>query len=114
MLLTRTAAQGRLSELLQSEPKLNDVDRYMRTFGFRRTAERAVIRLNQLQRKRLQAYCDGVNAYVENTYGKLMEMYLVGMDYTPWTVADALSLVAVRLVFRFVLSCVDERRCIWH
>jgi penicillin amidase len=90
MEISRRAASGRLSEILGEETMA--IDRLQRTFGHRRMAEEAVKNLDMDTRIRLQAYCNGINAWAEWTGAMPFEFYLAGIDFEPWTPVDCLAL----------------------
>ena len=93
----RHTTAGRLSELF-GEATL-DVDTTVRTMGWRRVAERELSRLSPRTKAYLQAYSDGVNAYIgRHTPAEMSLEYTVlargGLhDYEPepWTPADSVS-----------------------
>lgn len=92
----RHVTAGRLAELV-GEPAV-EADTLIRTFGWRRVAEQEWELLDQQTRDWLQAYADGVNAYVE---GRAVES--LGVEYTllglqldvtepePWDPVDSLA-----------------------
>jgi penicillin amidase len=92
----RHITSGRLSEMFGSTTL--ETDEYVRTLGWRRTAAQAIPQLQPRTREALQAYADGVNAYV-NTHSlshMSLEYTLLeagGLDYhpEPWTPVDSLS-----------------------
>ena len=95
--LRRHITAGRLSELV-GEAGI-DTDRVIRTLGWRRVAEAELPRLQPATRRYLQAYADGVNAYIDRQ-GSASEMSLeyaiLGQrvpDYRVerWTPADSLA-----------------------
>ena len=61
----RHVTSGRLSELVGAVPEALAADKVIRTFGWRRVAEQEWSLLEQSTRDALQAYADGVNAYLE-------------------------------------------------
>jgi len=86
--LTRRQVSGDLAELLGSGLLGSDIQN--RTIGLRRAAERSVGALSTREQDLLQAYADGVNAYLENNplpieYG-LLELTLA----RPWDIVDSL------------------------
>jgi penicillin amidase len=90
MHFNRTVASGRLSSLFGPGPL--DADRYLRTVGLRRAAERDLPLLSADTRAILQAYADGVNAYLASHRGKLpIEFTLLGVKPEPWTPIDSLA-----------------------
>ena len=87
----RRVATGRLSELF-GVPALES-DRFLRTLGMARAAERAVPELCAECRVRIDAYVAGVNAAVGSWKGPLPpEFLLLRTRPDPWTVTDALSI----------------------
>lgn len=95
----RRAAAGRLAQVLG--PAALPHDRLMRTLGLYRLAEANFVRLSDPARAALQAYAQGVNAYLQTHRGAWPpEYYLLGMRPEPWRPADSLAwarLMALRL-----------------
>jgi penicillin G amidase len=91
MELTRLFAQGRICELAGDKARALDIR--MRTIGFFRHAKIQAGVLAPEPRHLLQRYVDGVNAYIE-TRKKThhLEFKLAGIQPTPWTIEDSLSL----------------------
>jgi len=86
---TRRLGAGRLSEVA-GEPTVK-LDKIMRTLGLYRTAEANLAALTPAGRAALDAYADGVNAYIEGHEGPWpAEFYVLGYDPEPWTPADSL------------------------
>ncbi|MFV0253578.1 MAG: penicillin acylase family protein [Beutenbergiaceae bacterium] len=92
----RHLTAGRLSELIGA-PGL-DADRVIRTLGWRYVAEQEWQLLSPDTRDYLQAYADGVNAYIESREpGQLaLEYTVLGMqvevtDVEPWDPIDSLA-----------------------
>lgn len=92
----RHITAGRLSELF-GETTL-ETDKFVRTMGWRRVAERELALLETETRDALEAYADGVNAYLEDRpLSKVSVEYsllkLGGLDYEPeeWTPIDSLA-----------------------
>jgi penicillin amidase len=97
--LTRRQASGTLAELVGNTALASDVE--LRTIGLRRAAERSLAALSDETRDLLQAYADGVNAYVAShplppEYG-LLEL----ATFEPWTPTDS---VVVAKAIAFSLS----------
>lgn len=95
--LQRRYTSGRLAELL-GEPGLAS-DKLVRTLGWRRVAERELPMLEPATRQYLQAYADGVNAYLRGA-GKpasiSLEYVLISRTNSSfriedWTPVDSLS-----------------------
>ena len=96
----RHVTAGRLAELF-GEAQV-PTDAFLRTLGWRRVAEQEWSRLPGELRGHLQAYADGVNAWIEQTGGaepsgaKSLEYTVLGLlnsDYTvePWSPVEALA-----------------------
>lgn len=95
--LRRHVTAGRLSEMVGSSGV--DTDKVIRTMGWRRVAEQELPKLAPETRQYLQAYADGVNAYIKQA-GSPENMSL---EYTvlarrnpnyrvePWTPVDSLA-----------------------
>ncbi len=85
----RRVGAGRLSEVL-GEATL-ETDRFLRTLGVYRVAERTLPNLSAETRGALDAYAGGVNAFLEGRRGALPPEFLV-LGYTPepWKSADSL------------------------
>jgi penicillin amidase len=87
--VTRRSASGTLAELL-GKPALN-ADVQSRTIGLRRAAERTWDAASQDLRADLQAYTDGVNAYVAD-HPLPPEYAALGLtSFEPWTPIDSLT-----------------------
>ena len=92
----RHVTAGRLSEIFGEETL--ETDKFIRTMGWRRVAERELSRLDPRTVDYLEAFSAGVNAYLESRsptemsleYGVLA---LNGLDYVPeeWTPVDSLA-----------------------
>jgi len=89
MEMSRSAGLGRLSEMLG--PDTLSIDRYFRTLGFADRAASAWDKLDTDTRAALQAYADGVNAYLSTHKGALPpEFLIVGITPEPWSPVDTL------------------------
>lgn len=85
----RRMASGRLSEILGGMTLR--LDRYLRTMGSRRSAERDYEALTQETRDLLQAYCDGVNAFIDTHRGRYpVEYSIFRVSPAPWEPVDIL------------------------
>ena len=85
--MSRRYASGELSEIL-GEPFLR-LDRRQRVLGLRATAERMVAATSPEQRAQVQAYVDGVNAFLRSHTGRLpLEFRVLRYQPRPWTLAD--------------------------
>ncbi len=92
----RHVTAGRLSELLGEATV--ETDMYVRAMGWRRVAQREFDLLAPATRRYLQAYSEGVNAYLAGKSAtELSVEYTVlglgGLDYKPekWTPVDSLA-----------------------
>ena len=92
----RHATAGRLAELFGEDAV--DTDRVVRTLGWRQVAEQELTVLEPRTRDLLDAYAEGVNAYLEDrSLSELSLEYAVldvsGLDYTPeaWTAVDSIA-----------------------
>ena len=94
--IRRHVTAGRLSELFGEETL--ETDRVIRTMGWRRVAEREWAVIEPRTRQALEAYADGVNAYLDSRGPSRLAveyslLQLGGLDYTPepWTPVDSLA-----------------------
>jgi len=82
--LGRRAGEGRLSELFGEATV--PFDRMFRIVGIRRTAEAIAAGMNPGSMNRLQAYADGVNAFISSARGRYpAEFDLLRYEPEPWT-----------------------------
>ena len=100
--VSRREASGTLAELLGPAALAQDVQ--LRTIGLRRAAVRTISVISPRAHAALQAYADGVNAYVATHPGSLPPEYgaLELTQFEPWTVTDSLAvgkLIAFGLSF---------------
>jgi len=85
----RRSGTGTLSEILGSSAL--DSDRFIRTVGWHRTAAQELELYNEMELGVLDAYAEGVNAYIEQNSGNLgLEFTVLGLtgvrfDPEPWT-----------------------------
>jgi len=92
MQLTRLYAAGRISELIG--PQGRDLDLRMRTIGVLRLAKKQAALLDEKNRRVIQRYVDGVNAFIRLCPGDLpLEFKLAGIEAEPWRVEDSLSIL---------------------
>ncbi|MCF6139004.1 penicillin acylase family protein [Pseudalkalibacillus berkeleyi] len=91
--LSRRLASGQLSEVI-GEATL-DRDRFFRTLGLRRAAERSLDQYSEEARNVLNWYTDGVNAYIKEAIdkNKLPPEYTI-LDFEPkkWSPVDSLTI----------------------
>ena len=87
MEMNRRIGAGRLAEVLG--PAALGTDRLLRTLGLHRRAEATLPNLDPGARRRIDAYVNGVNAWLETREGPLPpEFLIVGFEPEPWTAAD--------------------------
>lgn len=93
MEMSRRAIAGRLSELFG--PSTLRIDIMMRTIGLYRAAEAAVAHLTPGGRAVLQAYADGVNAYIAQYQGRWPIEFVLAGDTAPepWRPADSVAIL---------------------
>lgn len=89
--MNRRIASGRMAEILG--PKALNIDRFLRTIGVRRSAERTLAALSPETRADLDAYAKGINAYLAKRRGPLPpEFLLTGAPAPePWQPVDSLG-----------------------
>jgi len=89
--MNRRIPAGRMAEILG--PNAVDTDRFLRTLGVRRNAEKILTNLSPETRASLEAYARGVNAYLENRSGPLpAEFILTGAPSpAPWQPVDSIG-----------------------
>jgi penicillin amidase len=92
----RHATAGRLAEMFGKDAL--ESDEYVRTMGWRRVAEKELALVTPETRAALEAYADGVNAYLDShSSSQIAVEYTVlnadGLHYQPehWTPADSVS-----------------------
>jgi penicillin amidase len=85
----RRIASGRLSEILG--PRAVPTDRFLRTIGFRRAAERALASLSPETRRLLDAYARGANAYLTADRARPIEYRLLRAAPEPFQPVDSLA-----------------------
>lgn len=96
MELNRRTATGRLSELFG--PMALDTDRAARTFGYARLGVGDLKLLDAGTRAGMQAYTDGINAFLNQPGRKLpVEFTLLGIQPEPWKLEE--SMAFSRLMF---------------
>ncbi|GAF13545.1 penicillin acylase II [Bacillus sp. JCM 19045] len=91
--LSRRQASGQLAEVIGSS--MLDQDKFFRTFGLRRAAEASIDAYDAETYSYLQAYADGVNAFMNQAIdaGELpLEFRLAGYEPTPWEPLDSLTI----------------------
>ena len=96
MEVLRRTAQGRLAEMF-GEPAA-DTDVFLRTMGMARTAERSLAALKPETRAILEAYANGVNAYLNRELARLEpplppEFMIFSHRPEPWAPADSVAIM---------------------
>jgi penicillin amidase len=93
--ISRRAGQGRLSEILGSSAL--KFDRLFRTIGILRIAEKLEQNLRPDSRRVLEAYSEGVNAFIESHHGKYPVEFDM-LNYSPEKWKPVHSLLVARLM----------------
>ncbi|RLQ91632.1 penicillin acylase family protein [Falsibacillus albus] len=91
--LSRRQASGRLSEVIGASTI--DRDKFFRTLGLRRAAEASYNNYSEKAKEVLQAFADGVNAYIKDAEKeKKLPIEFTLLDYKPdsWTPTDSLTI----------------------
>ncbi|KGX84299.1 penicillin acylase family protein [Pontibacillus litoralis] len=91
--MARRQASGQLSEVVGSATVTQD--KYFRALGLRRAAQKSYEAYSQESKEILQAYADGVNAYItqaEENNRLPVEFTLMGNSPEPWTPLDSLTI----------------------
>ncbi len=106
MEINRRAGQGRVAEI--AGPDLVGVDRFIRTLGLYPLAQSSFAALSPWAQQRLQAYADGVNAFLDSHRNALPPEFLIlGDKPEPWTPADSLvwgKLMSLQLSSNYALE----------
>ena len=92
MEILRRVGQGRMAEIRGAD--LLDVDKFIRTLGLYREAESSFSALLPWAQKRLEAYAEGVNAYLRS-HPLPPEFLLAGDRPEPWKPADTLVIAKI-------------------
>jgi penicillin amidase len=91
----RRVAQGRLAEMFGAGGKdrpLVDADAFLRTLGMYAAAQTELASLDDTTRGELQAYADGINAFVNSHKDSLpLEFTVLGITPDPWSPIDSLA-----------------------
>ena len=96
----RRKAHGRLSEVVG--PSGVEIDTVSHTIGLTRTAEANLRKFPEKTKRRLEAYTDGVNAFMEESRSNLpIEFDLLGYEPEEWSALDS---VAIWQEFRWYLT----------
>lgn len=90
----RSVAQGKLAALFGAGDKnsLVDADAFLRTLDFYQSARTEINTMDPTVRTELQAYADGVNAFVAaHPHTLPLEFTILGVQWQPWTALDSLA-----------------------
>jgi len=97
----RRAVHGTLSEIF-GEAALPD-DKFLRTWGFHRLAKRLAENISPQSRRMLEAYAEGVNAFIDDNRGRLpLEFSMLQYKPEKWKIEDSIGymrLMAFKLNF---------------
>src|SRR5574341_1130398 len=107
--VSRRQASGTLAELLGPAALASDVQ--LRTIGLRRAAERSLAVISPAGRAALEAYADGVNAFVASHPLPPEYAALHLTRFSPWTAVDSLAvgkLIAFGLSFDLDLGLTQQ------
>lgn len=85
----RRVGAGRLAEVLGKD--LVPADRFLRTVGFRRAAESAWRSFPPVERRMVEAYARGVNAYLASSSARPVEFRLLRVEPEAWDPVDSLA-----------------------
>ena len=93
----RRQASGTLAELVGTGALASDIE--LRTIGLKRGAERSLAAYSPATRAGLQAYADGVNAWVKRNPLPLQYTALEITKFQPWTALDC-AVIGKALAFQ--------------
>lgn len=94
MEFSRLIGEGRLAELLG--PPAVPADRVIRTLGLHRVAQVKVDYLSPADSRLFQAYCDGINSYLNSdAYRAPPELVLLRWNPEPWELEDTALILAL-------------------
>jgi penicillin amidase len=97
--LLRRSERGELAEILGAGPNnvVLDQDKQHRTLGFAEVAEAEFAEASPQSRALLQAYADGVNAYISSLDARTLppEFQILQYKPSPWTPVDSLVVIKV-------------------
>lgn len=92
----RHLGSGRLAEMFGSSQV--DTDKYLRTMGWARVAQQEIQQINAEMKAYLQAYADGVNAYLAEHQGSALSLEYAVLKFLnpkyklePWEILHSLT-----------------------
>ncbi|MEH2025544.1 penicillin acylase family protein [Nostoc sp.] len=92
----RHIGSGRLSEMFGSSQV--DTDKYLRTMGWARVAQQEIAEINAEMKAYLEAYADGVNAYLTEHQGSALSLEYAVLKFLnpryqpePWQILHSLT-----------------------
>ncbi|MEH2181593.1 penicillin acylase family protein [Nostoc sp.] len=92
----RHIGSGRLSEMFGSSQV--DTDKYLRTMGWARVAQQEILEMNAEMKAYLEAYADGVNAYLAEHQGSALSLEYAVLKFLnpeykpePWQILHSLT-----------------------
>ncbi len=92
MYMIRHATQGRLSELFKRD--MTDTDHFLRALNMTEKSKDVLAKEDPLVLSYLQAYTDGVNAWVGESGKKLpAEFRILGYNPEPWALIDIANII---------------------
>lgn len=98
MALNRRLVSGRFSEIIG--PEAVSVDRLMRTLGIMRAAREEIATYDQDTMALLQAFANGVNAFIESCENRLpVEFRVLGVSPEPWRPEDSIGWAKLMALF---------------
>ncbi len=95
MMIRRRLVQGRTAEVLGAgeKDKFIKSDRLFRTLGIHRRAQEMIDLIDWDSRQKLEAFADGVNAYLKDYEGNLLPLFdKYGGLPESWTAADSIAM----------------------
>ena len=104
--MARRLSQGRMSELLGKIALESDIRQ--RRIGHNRMAAAAIKNLSESNRRKLQAYSEGVNYYKISAKALPFEYLLLGKEFENWKVYDCLTLLSFQSWFSDALQNHDQ------
>ncbi len=94
MEFSRRIARGTLSEIFGDATL--EQDKLFRVLGFYRTARKLANFISDESREALEAFAEGVNAYIERHSDRLpLEFSLLGFKPEPWRIEDSIAFLRV-------------------